>query len=100
MYGLIGRMKAAPGQRDALIALLLQDVGAMPGCRSYIVARDPGDGDAIWITEVWDDADSHRASLSLPQVQATIAKARPMIAGFDSHFETEPVGGHGLPPAG
>ncbi|MET4729683.1 quinol monooxygenase YgiN [Lysobacter enzymogenes] len=100
MYGLIGRMKAAPGQREALIALLLDDVGAMPGCYSYVVARDPGDGDAIWITEVWDNAASHRASLSLPQVQAAIAKAKPLIAGFDSHVETEPVGGHGLPAVG
>lgn len=100
MYGLIGRMKAAPGQRDALIALLLDDVGAMPGCHSYVVARDPGDPDAIWITEVWDSAGSHRASLSLPHVQAAIAKAKPMIAGFDSHVETEPVGGHGLSAAG
>lgn len=97
MYGLIGRMRAVSCQREALIALLLQDVGAMPGCHSYVVARDPGDGDPIWITEVWVDADSHRASLALPQVQAAIARARPMIAGFDPHIETEPVGGHGVP---
>ncbi len=100
MYGLIGRMKATPGQRDALIALLLDEVGAMPGCHSYVVARDPGDSDAIWITEVWDSAASHRASLSLPQVQAAIARARPLIAGFDSQVETEPVGGHGVPAVG
>ncbi|MGO4843939.1 antibiotic biosynthesis monooxygenase, partial [Rhizobiaceae sp. 2RAB30] len=47
-------------------------------------------------TEVWDNAASHKASLSLPAVQAAIAKARPMIAGFDSHVETEPVGGVGI----
>jgi hypothetical protein len=29
-------------------------------------------------------------------VQAAIAKGRPLIAGFDSHVETEPVGGHGI----
>jgi quinol monooxygenase YgiN len=96
MYGLIGKMRAAPGQRDALIAILLDDVGPMPGCSSYIVACDPGDADAIWITEVWDDAASHRASLALPAVQHAIAKARPLIAGFDQHIETVPVGGHGL----
>ncbi|WP_368561628.1 putative quinol monooxygenase [Pseudoxanthomonas sp. UTMC 1351] len=96
MYGLIGKMKAAPGQRAALIAILLEDVGEMPGCHSYVVAEDPKDDDAIWITEVWDSQESHRASLSLPSVQQAISRAKPIIAGFEESFETRPVGGHGL----
>jgi quinol monooxygenase YgiN len=96
MYGLIGKMKATPGNRDALIALLLEGTAAMPGCLSYIVAKDSADADAIWITEAWDSADSHAASLKLPAVQQTIARARPMIAGFGERFETTPVGGWGL----
>ena len=96
LHGLIGKMRAAPGQRDALVALLLEGSAAMPGCLSYVVARDPADADAIWITEVWDSRDSHRASLRLPQVRDAIARARPLIAGFDSSIETEPVGGFGL----
>ena len=96
MHGLIGKMTAVPGQREALIAILLEGIGGMPGCLSYVVARDPADADAVWITEVWDSAEHHKASLSLPQVQAAIAKARSIIAGFDTHIVTEPVGGHGL----
>ena len=97
MYGLIGKMRATPGQRDALLAILLDGTDAMPGCLSYVIAQDPADADAIWITEVWTDATSHKASLSLPAVQQAIAKARPLIAGFEHHVETVPVGGHGLP---
>jgi len=96
MFGLIGKMRAASGQRDALIAILLEGTEAMPGCLSYIVARDLADADAIWITEVWDSRASHRASLRLPAVRAAIARARPIIAGFESSTETEPVGGVGL----
>ena len=96
MFGLIGKMRAAPGKRDELIAILLESTGAMPGCLSYIVASDPAEADSIWITEVWTDEASHKASLSLPQVQAAIAKARPIIAGFDSQTRTAPVGGVGL----
>jgi quinol monooxygenase YgiN len=99
MYGLIGKMRATPGQRDALLAILLEGTEAMPGCLSYVIAGDPADADAIWITEVWTDAASHAASLTLPAVQQAIAKARPLIAGFDSHIETAPVGGHGLLPS-
>ena len=97
MYGLIGKMTAVPGQRDALIAVLLEGVAGMPGCLSYVVARDPMDADALWITEVWDSKTSHEGSLTLPSVREAIAQGRPMIAGFGpERFETEPVGGHGL----
>lgn len=96
MYGLIGKMTATPGQRDALAAILLEGTGAMPGCLSYVVATDPADPDALWITEVWDTAESHKASLALPGVKAAIAKGRPLIAGFSNRVETTPLGGHGL----
>lgn len=96
MHGLIGRMRAQPGQRDALIAILLEGTGGMPGCLSYVVAKDPADADAIWITEVWDSRASHAASLQLPAVQDAIRRGRPLIAGFDNGHETIPVGGIGL----
>lgn len=100
MYGLIGKMLAQPGQRDALIAILLDGTAAMPGCLSYLIAKDTQDADAIWITETWQDQASHKASLSLPPVQAAIARGRPLIASFGERFETEPVGGHGLSKSG
>ena len=99
MYGLIGKMKTKPGQRDALVSILLKDVSSMPGCLSYVVAEDPADPDAIWITEVWDDQASHKASLSLASVKDAIAHAMPLIAGFEQSIETTPIGGHGLPAA-
>ena len=99
MYGLIGKMRAQPGQRDALIALLLEGTATMPGCLSYVIAKDKTDLDALWITEAWDSQASHAASLALPSVQAAIAQGRPLIAGFGERFETEPVGGQGLASA-
>ena len=96
MYGLIGKMTATPGNRDALAAALLEGLNDMPGCLSYIVARDPKDPDKIWVTEVWDSAASHKASLGIPAVAETIKKAMPLIAGFGEHTETEPVGGYGI----
>ena len=96
MYGLIGKMTAAPGRRDELAAILLEGLQAMPGLRSYIVANDPADPDALWVTEVWQDKESHANSLLLPSVQDAIARGRPLIAGFAERFETEPLGGHGL----
>lgn len=96
MYGLIGKIIAVPGEREALIGILLEGTGAMPGCRSYVIARDPGDADALWVTEVWDDEASHRASLGLPVVKEAIGRGKPLIRGFENRVVTEPVGGVGL----
>lgn len=96
MYGLIGKMTAAPQQRDTLISILLEGIDEMPGCLSYVVARDPADPNAILITEVWDSEASHKASLELASVKKSIEHAMPMIAGFEQPRVTEPVGGHGL----
>ena len=97
MYGLIGKIRTAPGQREAFAALLVEGTSAMPGCLSYIVAADSSEPDALWVTEVWDSKASHQASLSLPSVKQAISKGRPLIASFGERFETVPVGGFGLP---
>ena len=96
MYGLIGKLTALPGQRDALVAILLESTRTMPGCLSYVIALDAADPDALWVTEVWDKQSSHQASLVLPEVKAAIAKGRPLIAGFSNRVETTPIGGVGL----
>jgi quinol monooxygenase YgiN len=101
MYGLMGKMTTVPGKRDEFISILLESAeSSMPGCLSYIIAKDLSEPDALWITEVWDSEQSHRASLSLPAVQAAIKRGKPLIAGFSNRVVTEPVGGHGLVSAG
>lgn len=99
MYGLIGQILAVPDQRDVLMEILLEGTRDMPGCLSYVVAADPGDPNALWVTEVWDSQSSHAASLSLPSVREAIQRGRPLIAGFGQRVITTPVGGHGLSPA-
>jgi len=99
MYGIIGKMMTVEGQRESLVAILLQGTQNMPGCLNYIIARDQSDENALWITEVWESAESHAQSLALPQVQAAIEKGKPMIAGFGERFETVPVGGTGIDKA-
>lgn len=92
IYGLIGQLKAVPGKREELIAILREGTGEMPGNLLYLVAEDLDDPDAIWITEVWATRTDHENSLKLPGVQAAIAKGRPLIAGFGARARTRPVG--------
>lgn len=96
MYGLIGKIIANQGKRDELITILIDGTQDMPGCLSYIVAKDAAEADALWITEVWNSQDKHTESLNLPDVQEAIAKAKPLIAALGKRFETTPIGGQGL----
>lgn len=93
VYAIIGQMLATPGKREELIGYLAEGRATMPGNLAYQIWRDKADENSIWITEVWKDEASHKASLALPQVQEAIRKARPIIAGFGARAEVEPAGG-------
>ena len=75
MYGYIGSMRTRPGKRDEVIDLLLRGLDSLPaaGCHSYVVSACAADADRIWVTEVWESAEHHAASLQLPETQAAIA---------------------------
>lgn len=96
MFGLIGRIKAYNGKREELAAILLKGISGIPGCLSYVVAKDSKDPDSLWVTEVWENEAYHRASLALPTVKDAIAKGRSLISSFDEQYATEPIGGQGL----
>lgn len=99
-YGLCGIMMAHPGQREALLDLLLEAatlVADASGCEVWIVNTMPDDPDAIWVTEVWRSEADHAASLTGEGVREIIGRARPLIASFGERFILEPVAGKGLP---
>jgi len=95
MYGLIVKLTAVGGKREELIKLLTGAAVDMPGCFSYVVAKDAADENVIWVTEVWDSQASHDASLSLPAVKNAIPQSKARVAAFDRIAVTTPVGGIG-----
>lgn len=98
-YGLCGKVVAVEGQGEALEGHLLEAARALEaadGCHLYLVSRARDEADAVWVVEVWEDAQAHQASLELPAVQDLIARARPIIAGMPERIEMEPLGGKGL----
>lgn len=75
MYGLVGRIRALPGKRSELAAILVPEEAGMPGCFSYIVAEDPADDDVLIVTEVWTDSAAHKASLTLDSARRPLPRA-------------------------
>ncbi|WP_241562285.1 putative quinol monooxygenase [Streptomyces hoynatensis] len=90
-------MRTRPGRREEVAALLLRSASALSeaGCRSYVVSLSEDDADAIWVTEVWESREAHDASLRLPEAQAAIAEAMPLLTGEFTRQETKVLGGLG-----
>lgn len=98
MFGLYGKITVYPGQRDALIALLLEAAALLqddPDCNLYIVNESATEPDTIWVTEVWGSQAAHQASVTREDIRAIIQLGRPLIAGGE-RIEVVPVGGKGL----
>jgi quinol monooxygenase YgiN len=97
-FAMHGKLTAHAGQRDTVVQILLEAADGLEsteGCELYIINVSDEDPDAVWITELWRDAEAHAASLKLEKVLALIQRARPLIAGMEG-VKLRPVGGKGL----
>jgi quinol monooxygenase YgiN len=47
---------------------------------------------AIFVIELWESEHAHRSSLTAPDVEASIAAARPLLSGEFGGFRFEVVG--------
>jgi quinol monooxygenase YgiN len=91
VYGLISKLRAQHGQREALIHVLLEGSRELPGCLHYSVGKDIHDEHVLWVVETWESAHAHQAGLALPPVIEAIARGRPLIASIERRIETVPV---------
>lgn len=99
LYGMHVMFTAAPGQGDALEAVLLEaakQAGASDDCRLYIVSRSPTNTDTVWVTEAWTSREAHDESLRRESAQALIQRALPLLACPPDATELRPVGGKGI----
>lgn len=101
MYAMAGKLIAKPGQRGALINIMLQAadlVSQLPECRVYTVHEEAGDEHGVWIYELWLDKQAHDDSLKLPEVRNLIAQAFSLIDGNPQGYQLNYTGGHGVEP--
>ena len=99
MYVMMGKLLAQPGKRGQLADILLRAsrmVAEMQGCRAYIILEDLQDESSVVVFEMWDDKESHDASLRDANVRALIAEAMPILAGAPSGSELRVLGGHAV----
>ena len=89
-----GTLGAVPGKRDDLIAHLTERSDRLRelGCLAYEVGTNDEDPDTVFVVEFWESEQAHRDSLALPEVNASIANARPLLSGEFGGFRFEVVG--------
>ncbi|MFK4808439.1 putative quinol monooxygenase [Microbacterium sp. ZW CA_36] len=89
-----GSLGAAPGKRDELVRHLTRrsDQLREVGCLLYEVGVNDADPDTVFVVELWESAEAHRASLALPEVQASIADARALLSGHFGGFRFDVIG--------
>ncbi|KQX08091.1 MULTISPECIES: putative quinol monooxygenase [unclassified Leifsonia] len=82
-YANIGTLGARPGRRDELVALLTRPSAPLRevGCLLYEVGVSDDEPDTVFVAELWESEEAHRASLELPSVRAAIDEARPLLSG-------------------
>jgi quinol monooxygenase YgiN len=99
MIGFYTKFTTAEGDRDTLVALLLEAAKGMKSnadCVLYIVSKDEEDIATTWVTELWKSADEHKASLGVPGAKERIAKAMPLLAIPPEQTKLTPMGGKGI----
>jgi quinol monooxygenase YgiN len=53
MCGLIAKLLTLlPGNREEVLTLLAASSSNMPGCLSYIIGKDAGDENVLWVRSV------------------------------------------------
>ena len=94
MFANVGTLGAVHGRRDDLVAHLTgrSESLAGAGCLLYEVGVHEEHPDTVFVMELWTSPEAHRASLQLPQVQASIAAARPLLSGEFGGFRFDVVG--------
>jgi quinol monooxygenase YgiN len=62
---------------------------------NYVISTSD-EPEAVWVSEVWTEADAHDASLSRPEIRGLIERVRPLVAGMSDQTQLHVHGGKGV----
>jgi quinol monooxygenase YgiN len=92
-----GKAVARAGRGEDLAELLLaaaDELGADPGCELYLVNRQAGSADVIWVTELWRSQADLDASIERIRGSEQVAAAMALVLSFEV-VDLELLGGKG-----
>jgi quinol monooxygenase YgiN len=92
-----GRAQAWHGRGQELAELLLAAAAELegdPGCLLYLINRQAGEPDLIWVTELWRSQADLDASLERIRGSESVAAAMALVEDWEM-VELELLGGKG-----
>jgi quinol monooxygenase YgiN len=96
-----GKATAREGQGEELAQVLLsaaRELEGDPGCLLYLINRQAGQPDVIWVTELWRSQADLDASLERIRGSEGVAAALALVEDWEM-IELDLLGGKGLLPA-
>lgn len=93
-----GKTVAKPGRGQEVAELLLEAAEELrddPGCEIYLINRQAGAPDTIWVTEVWSSQAALDAAREKIRGRASVAAVMALVEDFEM-VELELLGGKGL----
>ena len=92
-----GKMVARAGKGEELAELMLAVAEAQeadPGCLLYLINRQAGDPDTLWVTELWRSQADLDASIEGLKGNEQVAEVRALVAD-GGMIELDLLGGKG-----
>ena len=97
--GALAKLTARAGAGAELLALLEGRVAAAqeePGTELFVVHVDPQLADAVWVYEVYADAEAERAHMATPGYAEASAMLERLLGAEPEVYPLVPVAGKGL----
>jgi quinol monooxygenase YgiN len=91
------KMTARPGKGAEAAERLLAAAAELeddPGCELYLINRQAGDPDVVWVTEQWRSQEDLDRVLARIRGSEQVAAVMALVAGAEM-IELEPLGGKG-----
>jgi quinol monooxygenase YgiN len=92
-----GKATAREGRGQELAQILLAAAAELeedPGCQLYLINRQAGQPDVIWVTELWRDQAALDASLDQIRGSESVSAAMALVEDWEM-IELELLGGKG-----
>ncbi|HYX85937.1 MAG TPA: antibiotic biosynthesis monooxygenase family protein [Gaiellales bacterium] len=95
-----GKLTARTGRGDEVAAMLLEAAGRLdddPGCELYLLSREAGRPDVVWVTELWRKQTDLDAAVERIRGSAEVAAVMALVESSEM-IELDLLGGKGPPP--
>jgi quinol monooxygenase YgiN len=93
-YGRLVAREGRGGEAAALLLAAADDLRADPGCELYLVNRQAGEPDVLWVTELWRSQSDLDASIERIRGSDDVAAVMALVEDHEM-IELELLGGKG-----